>query len=285
MFRKFLALVPVLAAAALAAPGASATTLDPYGTAVNPDPDDWNAPKEAPYATCHSLMLYLADLPADAARTRRYRFTGTCKINVAREGKLAKMVELEVLVDGEYSPKMKRASERVTVKHPDISLDLTTWATCATDPFVGTNVVCTDKGMGATKWDKFINKDSAPIARQRATQAQADDAANRWAKAKAKGATDADFYKAAEAFRIQPLGGTKAGSEKYMYLEVKGGGGVCPAEFDFGDGTPKEKIIVWSTDPYLHYVKHTYAKPGFFKVSVRPLPGCTSEPFTYALVK
>ncbi len=285
MFRKLLTLFPVVAFTVFTAPDSDACcALDVYGTAVNPDPDDWNAPKEAPHAKCKSLMLYLADAPADPAKVRRYRFTGTCQLNVARQGKLPKMMDFDVEIDAEYHPRLKRASERLAVKHPDITLDLSTWATCPSDPFVGTAVVCTDKGMGATKWDKFINKDDAPFAHQRATQLQVDAAASRFAKAKQAGATDADFFKAPAIFRLQPLPKHKAGEEQLVTLESKGAAGMCPSEVDYGDGT-KERLVIWGMSPFAHQTKHTWSKPGFYKVTARSLAGCTGEALVYVLVK
>ena len=43
---------------------------------------------------------------------------------------------------------------------------------------------------------------------------------------------------------------------------------------------------MWSGNvgPYQYVVDHAYAKPGFFKVAVRTLPGCEGEHIAYALV-
>jgi hypothetical protein len=283
MFRKLVALLPV-AAALIAASDAHGFTMDNYGAGVDKDADEWDAPTVAPHASCESLMLYLADAPADATKLRRYRFTGTCVLNVAREKKAAKMVKLEVLVDAEYHPGLKRASERLTVKHPDVSLDLSTWATCPADPFVGTNVTCTDKGMGATKWDKFINKDDAPFARQRATPGMVAAAAATFDKAKQRGATNLDFFKAPSIFRLQPPGKSAVGAESYVTFDVTGASGMCPSEVDFGDGS-KQTMIVWGMDPFQHQTKHAYKKPGYYKVTARSLPGCEGEAIAYKLVK
>src|SRR5262249_49183603 len=157
-----------------------------------------------PNTQCQSLMLYLADLPANANMARRYRFTGTCSINTAPEGKLAKMKTLNVLVDAEYSPGMKRASEHVVVQDPDFGTELNTWATCPSDPFVAAGVTCTNKGMGANKWDKFINKDDAPFARQRATPSQATAASNKWALARQKGAAPGAFWETTKLASVPP---------------------------------------------------------------------------------
>lgn len=283
MLRKLFAALP-LAACFIVATGASATTLDPYGTGKNADPDDWNAPLVAPSTVCQSLMLYLADAPSDATSMRRYRFTGTCTINTARQGKLAKMKTVEVLVDAEYSPTMKRASERVVVQDPDLGVNLSTWATCPSDPFVGTNVTCTNKGMGANKFDKFINKEDAPFARQRATASQVAVANQKWAKAKQLGATS--LWDKTQIHGLSPIAKSNAGQGTQIVLNLKGGTLVCPSELDFGDGT-KEKMIVWSSNigPGQQITEHKYAKPGFYKVTVRSLPGCEGEHLAYALVK
>lgn len=283
MIRKLAALLPV-AAALIAAADATATTLDTSGTGH--DDSDWNAPKIAPSTHCQSLMLYLADVPEDPNGMRRYRFTGTCTINTAPARKLAKMKTVEVLVDAEYFPRMKRASERVLVQDPDLGVSLSTWATCPSDPFSGTGVVCTDKGMGANKFDKFINKDDAPFARQRATTAQVAAAKKKFADAKQRGATAASFYVNPTLDGISPIRKSTSGQAAQVIVNVKGGAGMCPTELDFGDGT-KSKIILWSPNvgPYQHQVDHVFSKPGFYKVQARTLPGCSGGHLAYALVK
>jgi hypothetical protein len=283
MIRKLAALLP-LAAAAIAAADAGATTLDTWGTGASDT--DWNAPKIAPSSHCRSLMLYLADVPADSMGMRRYRFTGTCTINTARQGKLARMKTVEVLVDAEYSPRLKRASERVVVQDPDLGVKLSTWATCPTDPFVGTGVVCTDKGMGANKFDKFINKEDAPFARQRATASQVAAAQQKFAQAKQRGATAASFWVNPTLQGVSPIAKSTHGQGTQVIVNAQGGAGMCPTELDFGDGT-KQTIILWSPNvgPYQHQVSHVFSKPGFYKVTARTLPGCSGGHLAYALVK
>ncbi|MFO0742084.1 MAG: hypothetical protein U0270_39665 [Labilithrix sp.] len=284
MFRKLFALLPL--AACLISANASAVSVDQYGTGTDPDPDDWNAPKVAPSTVCQSLMLFLADVPNDATSMRRYRFTGTCTINTARQGKLPKMKTVDVLVDAEYSPRLKRASERVVVKDPDLGMELSTWATCPNDPFVGTSAACTNKGMGANKFDKFINKDDAPFAHQRASASQVSVASQKWALAKQRGATPTSFYEKVQVHGLVPIAKTTAGTNAQVILNLKGGAGYCPSELDFGDGT-KQRMLLWSSNigPYQHTVEHAFAKPGFYKVTLRSLPGCEGEHLAYALVK
>ena len=285
MFRKISVVLASLACAIVAV-DASATQLDTDGTAVVTDPEVWNAPKIAPSTHCQSLMLFLADVPDNAEGLRRYRFTGTCTINTARQGRMPKMKTVEVLVDAEYAPKLHRASERVEVQDPDLGVKLSTWATCPSDPFVGTNVACTNKGMGANKFDKFINVEDAPFARQRANQGQVAVAEQHFAQAKQRGATAASFYQPAQILGFSPIRKSSLGTPAQIVLNVKGGAGMCPGEMDFGDGSPKQSIPVWSGNvgPYQYVVDHAYAKPGFFKVAVRTLPGCEGEHIAYALV-
>ena len=280
MFRKLFALLP-FAACLVASADASALPFDVYGTGSEPEPQ-----KIAPSSHCQSLMLSLADVPQSATAARRYRFTGTCTINTAPENKAPKMKTLNVLVDAEYSPLMKRASERVVVQDPDFGSDLSTWATCPTDPFVGTNVTCTDKGMGANKWDKYINKEDAPFARQRATSSQVTAAVSKWSLARQKGAAPGAFWQTAKLASLSPMGQANLGENSQVIMNVSGGAGYCPAELDYGDGK-KDRVILWSPNigPFQHVVEHRYAQKGTFKVTVRSLPGCTGDANVSALVK
>jgi len=285
MIRKLTAILP-FTAAVFAAADASAIPVgmefQDHGTAPAPDP---NAPKVAPSTVCKTMNLYLADVPADATAMRRYRFTGTCTINLAPQGKAARMKTVEVLIDGEYAPKFKRASERVVVQDPELGVSLSTWATCPSDPFVA-NVTCTDKGMGANKFDKFISRDDAPFARNRAPISALTTAKAKYASATRPGTPASAFWQNPEVFGFSPIEKSNAGNGTSIKLAVKGGAGMCPSEVDFGDGK-KEPLQVWSPSvtPFEHDIKHTYEKPGFYKVSVRSLPGCSGEHLAYALVK
>lgn len=283
MFRKLTALLPVVTCL-LVATDASAVTLDPYGSGV--DDTDWDAPKIAPSSHCKSLQLYLADVPAIPTAVRRYRFTGECTINVAREGKVAKMRTLPVVINSEYSPGMKRASETVIIQDPDFGTTLSTWATCSSDPFVGTNVACTNKGMGANKWNKFISKEDAPFTRQRATESQVALAVQHWADARQRGAAAGSFYDTSKLAGVPPVAKQFLGESSVIFVNVQGGSGYCPAEIDFGDGK-KEPIILWSpnTGPFQHQIEHRYAAKGFYKIQVQARPGCTGDALVYALVK
>jgi hypothetical protein len=231
-------------------------------------------------------MLYLADAPAATTALRKYRFTGTCTFNTAREGKVARMKTVEVLVDAEYHPGLKRASERIVVQDPDFGVTFSTWATCPLDPFSTYAVVCGNKGMGANKFDKFINVEDVPFATNRATKGQVDYAASVFKKAQTLGAPANGFWQNPAIDGFQPISKSTSGSQTQIFLNIKGGAGMCPTEVDYGDGT-KQPIILWSSNaqPFKYYLAHTYAKPGFYKVTARARPGCSGEHLAYALVK
>lgn len=283
MLRTLLAL-PFVALAILSSTDARAIGFDPYGSGTDSDPNHWDAPKVAPRTACKSLMMYAADVPVEANKTSRYRFTGECTINVAREGKRASMRTVEVLVDAEWSPLMKRASERVVVQDPDIGMSFSTWATCTADPFVaGTldfnRTNCKDKGMGAAKFTAFISRDDAPFATARGYN-QAASANDR------VGANKAKLWENPKITSIKPIGIRKTNESIPIHVEVAGGAGICPLEIDFGDGE-KRNLLLWGSEgtPFSHQVQHTYTKPGAFKVTARAVPGCSGDALVYAIIK
>lgn len=283
MSRKLAALLPFVAVV-LGTTHASAIPLDPYGTGESKT--DWNAPKVAPRTHCQSLMLYLADAPADQKALRKYRFTGTCTFNTAPQGRVARMKTVEVLVDAEYHPGLKRASERVVVQDPDFAVSFSTWATCPLDPFSTYAVACGSKGMGANKFDKYISVDDVPFATNRATKGQVDYAASVFKKAQSLGAPANGFWQNPEINGLSPIAKSSAGTDATITLNVKGGAGMCPSVIDFGDGTKPETIRLWgNVDPFKYQLTHKFAKPGFYKVTARSMPGCTGEHLAYALVK
>lgn len=282
MLRKLAAIVPFLGLAIMST-DARAIGFETHGTGQNPN--DWDAPKVAPRTACRTLMLYAADAPADASKMRRYRFTGECTMNVAREGKRAVMRTVPVLVDAEWFPRMMRASERVVVQDPDLGIEFSTWATCTADPFTASGLSwnsqnCKDKGMGAHKFSAFISRDDAPFATGRATKAQVDAAVSK------VGANQAKLWQNPSITRIHPIAMRKVNDPAYINIDVAGGAGICPMEVDFGDGE-KHKLILWGSegDPFSHQVKHTFTKPGAFKVTARALPGCSGEALVVAIVK
>jgi hypothetical protein len=283
MLRTLAALVPFLALAAVSS-DAHAIGFDAHGTGVDSDPDNWDAPKVAPHTACKSLSLYAADVPVEANKTSRYRFTGECTINVARKGKRAVMREVDVLIDAEWSPLLKRASERVVIQDPDLGVSFSTWATCTADPFVANNIAfvttgCKDKGMGANKFSAFISKEDAPFATARGFN-QASAATSR------VGANKAKLWENPSITRVKPVGIRTINDPVYFTVEVASGAGICPIEMDFGDGE-KHRLLLWGSEgtPFAHQVKHTFAKPGAFKVTAKSLPGCTGEALVYAIIK
>ena len=275
MLRK-LALLAPLASLFLAAGDARAIGFDEHGSGT--DPNDWDAPKVAPSTACHTLMLYAAVAAPGDTTVDKYRFSGECTFNVAPQGKRAVMKTVPVLVDAEWHPKLKRASERIVVKHPDLGVELSTWATCASDPFVAPNVACIDKGMGANRFEMFISREDAPFAKNRANASQVA-AANA-----AVGANAAKIWENPTISRIRPIGAQAVGARTPIWIDVAGGAGMCPMEIDFGDGT-KEKLIVWAQKPFSHVLEHAFTKPGALWVKARALPGCSGEGTVVAIVK
>jgi hypothetical protein len=283
MLRKLVALVPFFALAVVSS-DAHAIGFDPYGSGVDSDPNHWDAPKVAPRTACKTLSLYAADVPAEANKTARYRFTGECTINVAREGKRAVMRDVDVLIDAEWSPLLKRASERVVVQDPDLGVTFSTWSTCTADPFVVGNLNfgttnCKDKGMGAHKFTAFISREDAPFATARGF--------NQGASATSRvGANKAKLYVNPSITRVAPIGGRNVNEPISIKVEVASGAGICPMEMDFGDGE-KQRVRVWGPEgtPFAHQVTHTFTKPGAFKVTAKALPGCTGEGLVYAIIK
>lgn len=285
MSRKLVALLPFVAAI-IGTTHASANGFLELDTGGLGAPADNRAPKVAPRTQCQSLMLYLADAPADQKALRKYRFTGTCTFNTAPQGKVARMKTVEVLVDAEYHPGLKRASERVVVQDPEFGVNLSTWATCAVDPFTTFAATCSDKGMGANKFDKYISVEDVPFASNRATKGDVAGANQTWKDAQVRGAKTSAFWVNPAVEGLNPIAKSAAGTPATVVLNVKGGAGMCPTELDFGDGK-KQVIALWSpdVDPYRYELQHTFAKPGFYKVTARTLPGCSGEALAYALVK
>ncbi len=274
MLRKLAALLPL--ASLFVAGGARALPIDHYG--LGEPTDDRDAPKVAPSTACNTLMLYAAVATSGDATADKYRFTGQCTFNVAPKGKRAVMKTVDVLIDAEWHPRLKRASERVVVKHPDLGVEFSTWATCPADPFVAPNVACTDKGMGANRFEMFISREDAPFAKNRANASQVA------AAIAAVGANAAKIWENPTISRIRPIGAQAVGARTPIWIDVAGGAGMCPMEIDFGDGT-KEKLIVWAQKPFSHVVEHAFTKPGALWVKARALPGCSGEGTVVAIVK
>jgi hypothetical protein len=289
MSRKLLALVLPFAAAVLGAGDSSACPscfqLDRNGTGT-PDPN-YQPPKVAPRTQCQSLSVYLADVPADAKAMRKYRFTGTCTINVRPPNMTALMKTVDVLIDAEWHPGLKRASERVVVQDPELGVSFSTWATCSLDPFAVFGAACANKGMGANKFDQYISVDDVPFAANRSTKAQIDGAALMFQTAKDRGAPANSIFQNPAIGSLGPIPKSVAGTDSIVTLKISGGAGVCPMELDYGDGK-KGPLPVWNKSalsPFFTQLQHKYEKPGFYKVTARSLPGCSGEAIAYALVK
>lgn len=245
---------------------AHAIGFDTYGNSSAKPP-----PKVAPATQC-SLDLYAAYAKNKTDKELdTYAFSGTCDINVAPEGSKPVVQNVKVRIVSEWSPKMRRASELVTVIHPDKTVQFSTWATCNKDPFlpsVPSEIYCTEQNMGANSFSYFLRKEDVPFSRMRANELLA-------------GAFTARVKSRAEVSTIGKLTTVTVPSARVNVpitttIAFDGGPNACPAEVDFGDGSPREKLM-FANYGDLQLTKHVFTKPGSYKVKAKALPGCSGE--------
>ncbi len=264
MSKKLATVIPFLGL--LLASNAHAVGLDTNGSSTakaKPAP-------VAPATDCATLALYAADTSPDEGHLQRYRFTGECRINIAPAGKTPVLKTVPVLINAEWFPKMKRASESVVIQDPDLGVELSTWATCPRDPFVERNVPCTSPGIGSNKFSAFLRSEDVPFARGRTTASFAKSATS-------KVGVDANkLYAPVQIAGFQPPGTRTVGAMSSFLIDVTGGIRLCPMRIDFGDGTV-ERLRVEDDNKGTHIVNHAYAKPGTYKLTARSLPGCTGQ--------
>lgn len=249
--------------AVCAAPVASAAPfIGPYV------PPTVRPPKAVPATQC-MLAPYAAFAKPGDNELDTYVLSGHCNINVAPATKDPVVQKVKVRVESEWSPGLKRASEKMTVIHPDKSFSFYTWATCPSDPFIaGANVTCKDQGMGGDDFSLFLNKEDAPFARNRVSSAVVAPLTARVssrAQAREMGVIKS-VQVPAEGFVGQKI------SAKTLFT---GGPGACPMEVDFGDGHVVSTVS--SDQPTYDLMDHVYAKTGYYTVKARSLPGCYGE--------
>lgn len=270
MSKKLAAVVPVLGL--LVASNAHAV-----GLATNGNGSGKPAPV-APATDCASLKLYAADTSTDPNHLQRYRFSGECRINVAPQGKTPVLKTVPVLINAEWFPRMKRASETLVVQDPDLGIELSTWATCPTDPFVERNVACHAQGIGESKFSAFLRSEDVPFARGRTS---VDDGKTKTEKL---GADTSKLYQPVQIKAFQQPGMMPVGTVASYLVDVTGGIRLCPLKIDFGDGTVT-RVQIENENRGTHIVNHTWSKPGIYKVRAIALPGCTGEAEMTVIVK
>jgi hypothetical protein len=153
-----------------AAANAHAVGLDSSGTGSgNPKP----TPTPVAPSTICNVSLQSADVDYNSTQGMdKYKFTGSCKINVNPPGQPVNLQNVSVTVEAEWYEKMHRASEKVSAA-PPLQVTFYTWATCNVDPFVTPGAACSDQGMGANKYSLYIKKEDAPFTRGKTTKAAA----------------------------------------------------------------------------------------------------------------
>lgn len=242
---------------------AHALPFDPYGVGSEPKP-----PPVAPATQC-SLKLYAAYAKnATDNELDTYAFSGTCDINVSPEGKKPVVQKVKVRIVSEWAPKMKRASESITVVHPDKTVEFSTWATCTADPFLTSTAqaaTCTNQGMGANNFSYFLRKEDVPFAKRMGSDLLVSSMTTRI------GARS----RLHEIGKLGTVSSTTArtGASTMTEITFQGGPIACPMEVDFGDGSPTERAM-FALQQGKNNVWHTYAKPGAYKVKATALPGC-----------
>lgn len=162
--------------------------LDEHGLAT-PQPKTPVEPVRPDVACDLKLVAANVNL-ASAQGMDKYTFEGECQLPLATyeqakaianggSGK-ALTAKLKVRVQAEWFERMHRGSELVQVLSPDwikkfpvMATPFSTWATCDKDPFVQKSASCKDQGVGGDKFAPYIDLNDVPLAKGKATPAQA----------------------------------------------------------------------------------------------------------------
>lgn len=225
-------------------------------------------PKVAPATQC-TLAPYGAFANKGDEELDTYVLSGDCNINLAPANKNPIVQKVKVRVESEWSPKLKRASERMTIIHPDKTFSFYTWATCSTDPFIaGAQATCKDQGMGGDDFSLFLRKEDAPFAKSRVSSATIPSLT-------ARVASRAQVREMGVIRSIEVPSEGIAGQKIIAKTTFAGGPGACPMEVDFGDGHVISTVR--SDQPTYDLMDHVYAKSGSYTVKARALPGCYGE--------
>jgi len=254
---------------------AHAIPTDPYGTKpwrTQPKP-----PRVTPATHCvvgnYAAFANPADTELDS-----YMFSGWCDVNVAPEDKDPVMQKVNVQIESEWSPKMKRASERVKIVHPDKSFEFSTWATCDKDPFImGANAACKDQGMGGPDFSLFIRREDAPLSKSRVDASRVAQYTSRvTARTQIRNVGTIQKIETSTPQRM-------VGQEAEVKTTFNGGPGACPMQIDFGDGYVQQAFT--SEEANADLASHPYKKPGLYTVKAKALPGCSGEAVVKVEVK
>lgn len=232
----------------------------------------WRNPPEIPPANLPCTVLNyaaFADKANDAVDA--YMFSGTCNINVNPEGRTHQIQKVAVQIESEWSPKLKRASEIVTVMHTDKKFKFTTWATCDKDPFImGANATCKDQGMGGADFSLYVRRDSAPLAKSRVNAANIPKFTSRVSSRVQM--RSVGIIKTMQVTTPVVAVGLQEAAVKTTFT---GGPGACPMEIDFGDGYVQNAVT--AEDVAFDLSGHPYTKPGTYTITARSLPGCSGS--------
>lgn len=222
---------------------------------------------EAPASECTVLSYAAFANPADDAADA-YMFSGSCKMNVAPAGKPPVMQKINVQIEGEWSPKMKRASEIVKLVRPEGTREMSTWATCDANPFLmGQAATCKDQGMGGKDFSLFVRKEDAPLAKSRVNPAQVAALT-----ARAESRARLRYVGLIKSLVLLP-DQAPVDQETTARVSFVGGAAACPMTIDFGDGYVRTAIS--PDEATLTLAGHAYKKPGTYDVVATALPGCS----------
>lgn len=237
-------------------------TLIPASVAQAADP-------EPPASECTVLNYAAYANPADGAADA-YMFSGSCKFNVAPAGKAPVFEKIHVQIEGEWSPKLKRASEIVKLVRPEGTREFSTWATCDANPFImGSAPVCKDRGMGGKDFAMNIRRDDAPLAKSRVNAAAVAALTARLdSRAKLR------YVGLIKELILLP-DQRPVGQETTARVSFVGGAAACPMEIDFGDGYVRNATS--PDEATLTLGSHAYQKAGTYDVVARALPGCSGS--------
>jgi hypothetical protein len=221
----------------------------------------------APPAMTCTLFNYAAFADTANDEADSFMFSGFCNVNVAPAGKPPALEVLPVSVEGEWSPKLKRASEVVKFTRAGATTQFTTWATCDADPFLsGAPPACRAQGMGGANFTLNIRRDYAPLARGFVNPALLPTYTA--AAGSRSGMRSIGVIKSIDVTPAAPA----PGESITFHANFEGGPRACPMVVDFGDGSSVNAIT--TSEATRVSATHVYKSSGTYKVTARALPGC-----------
>lgn len=227
------------------------------------------AEAEPPAMTC-TLFNYAAFADPSNDEADSFMFSGFCSVNVAPAGKPPALEVLPVSVEGEWSPKLKRASEIVKFTRAGATTQFTTWATCDADPFLsGAPPACRAQGMGGANFTLNIRRDHAPLARGFVNPALLPTYTA--AAGSRSGMRSIGVIKSIDVTPAAP----RPGDTVTVHANFDGGPHACPMVVDFGDGLTVNAIT--TNEATRATVTHVYKSAATYNVTARALPGCSGS--------